>query len=202
METEKNLDFGMRCIKYMLCVANLMFVIVGLLLICIGYTIKTIYLNFDEFMETYYYNPSTLAIVIGFFIFIVALFGCIGALKESTFLVNSYAFFLTIIFILQLSVSIAAYAMRSNIENSVHSNMLQAMKYYDVSYNAFTWNSTQYNVLGIVFASMLAKSIRKVKTQRLVEREERRRNFYDQVVKNQEAKPKTPMLYTPKDSEA
>lgn len=49
---------------------------------------------------------------------------------------------------------------------------------------------------------MLAKSIRKVKTQRLVEREERRRNFYDQVVKNQEAKPKTPMLYTPKDSEA
>ncbi|XP_048522365.1 CD63 antigen isoform X2 [Dendroctonus ponderosae] len=258
--------------------------IVGLLLICIGYTIKTIYLNFDEFMETYYYNPSTLAIVIGFFIFIVALFGCIGALKESTFLVNSYAFFLTIIFILQLSVSIAAYAMRSNIENSVHSNMLQAMKYYDVSYNAFTWNSTQYNlqccgiysygewslysnrsgfaltsivkdkhttlyvpttccmneqcsydslfkdgclnrlvyvvsqcalllgvgalcvafiqVLGIVFASMLAKSIRKVKTQRLVEREERRRNFYDQVVKNQEAKPKTPMLYTPKDSEA
>lgn len=42
--------------------------------------------------------------------------------------------------------SIAAYAMRSNIEDSVHNNMYHAMKYYNVDYNAFTWNSTQYNV--------------------------------------------------------
>lgn len=284
MAAQKDLDFGMKCIKYMLGVANLMFVFVGILLISIGYTIKGIYQNFEQFMSSHYYNPSTLAIVIGFFIFLIALFGCIGAIKESTFLVNTYAFLLAIVLILEISVSIAAYAMRSNIEGSVSSNMRYAMERYDLEFNAFTWNATQYNlqccgirnytewsefadrfllvtvpsnetnpisvpqsccvnencsstsnlykrpgclyrlsyivsqcalllaigavcvsfiqILGIIFAHMLAKSIRKLKTQMLVEKEERRRKFYEQMVKNELEKAKSPTLYTPKDSEA
>ncbi|XP_050304522.1 CD63 antigen-like [Anthonomus grandis grandis] len=278
----KELEFGMKCIKYMLCMASFMFVIVGLLLISIGYTIKTIYNNFDQFMERHYYDPSSLAIAVGFIIFIIALFGVIGALKESTCLVNTFAFFLTIILVLELSVSIAAYAMSDNITDSVENNMKLAMKNYNKEYNAFTWNSTQSNlqccgihsykewsqyngnfsglvnivtengtisvptsccldeqcssttvfstgclnrlsyivaqcglllgvgalcvsfiqVLGIVFASMLAKSIRKVKTQILVDKEKMRRNFYDQLVKNQEKRPQSVELYTPKDSDA
>ncbi|CAG9759513.1 unnamed protein product [Ceutorhynchus assimilis] len=282
MVIQKDLDFGMKCIKYMLCVANLMFVIVGLLLISIGYTIKSIYSNFEQFMETYYYNPSSLAIIIGIFIFVIALFGCVGAVRESTCLVNTYAFFLTIVLVMEISVSIAAYAMRSNIESNIAYNMKFAMDHFNEEYNAFTWNSTQYNlqccgiyrntewgaypeynltkivladnttlsvpptccqqekcspatvytsgclfrlsyvvsqcalllaagalcvsfiqVLGIVFASMLAKSIRKAKTERLVRREELRRNFYDQMMKSRGEKPEPVVeLYTPKDSEA
>ncbi|KAL1491410.1 hypothetical protein ABEB36_012011 [Hypothenemus hampei] len=284
MPTTKELDLGMKCIKYMLCVSNFMFVIVGLLLISIGYTIKTIYGTFDDFMEGHYYHPSTLAIVIGFFIFFVAFFGCVGAFKESTFMVNMYAFLLTLIFILQISACIAAYAMRSNISESLYENMKNAMDHFDEHYNAFIWNTTQFNlqccgiddptdwnayigregyglinvtlpnyanisvpasccfnencsvsrnlytagclnrlsgvvsqcallfgigalcvafiqILGIVFASVLAKSIRKVKTQRLVATDERRRQLYNQLVKNQE-QTKSPELYTPKDSEA
>lgn len=64
------------------------FQIVGILLISIGYTVKTIYSSFDAFMESYYYHPSSIVIVIGFFIFGIACLGCVGALKESTFLVN------------------------------------------------------------------------------------------------------------------
>lgn len=48
--------------------------------------------------------------------------------------------------ILQISASIAAYAMRANIENVVYDNMLEAMEGYNEDYNAFAWNSTQYNV--------------------------------------------------------
>ncbi|XP_066247662.1 CD63 antigen-like [Euwallacea similis] len=283
MASRKELDMGMKCIKYMLCVSNLMFVIVGILLISIGYTVKAIYHNFDDFLEDHYYHPSSLAIVIGFFIFGIAFLGCVGALKESTFIVNTYAFFLTLVLILQISASIAAYAMRSNIYNTISRNMHDAMINYDREYNAFAWNSTQYNlqccgiekntdwndslsyinnsyyelvpvnvngsfgiiyvplscfrnetdrsyenvyptgclprlsyivsqcalllgvgalcvafiqVLGIIFASMLATSIRKVKTQRLVETEQRRRHFYNQMVKNSQPR-KSPELYTP-----
>lgn len=48
--------------------------------------------------------------------------------------------------ILQISASIAAYAMRANIEEAIHDNMLEAMENYNEDYNAFAWNSTQYNV--------------------------------------------------------
>lgn len=285
MAAQKDLEFGMKCIKYMLGAANLMFVLVGMLLISIGYTIKSIYRNFDQFMESHYFNPSTMAIVIGFIIFFIALFGCVGALKESTFLVNTYAFFLTIVLILEISVCIAAYAMRTNIEYTIKKNMRIAMENYDNEYNAYTWNATQYNlqccginnssdwnefyynetfnlvrlevdyvntsipqsccvnevctnsrssiysngcmyrlsyivsqcalllgvgalcvsfiqILGIVFATMLAKSIRKLKTQMLVQREERRRHFYEQMARNETEKPKSPTLYTPKESQA
>ncbi|XP_030760389.1 CD63 antigen-like [Sitophilus oryzae] len=282
MASQKDLDFGMRCIKYMLCVANVMFVLVGLLLISIGYTIKSIYTNFEEFMETYYYNPATLSIVIGFFIFIIAMFGCVGAIRKSTFLVNTYAFLLSLVLVLEISVCIAAYAMRSNIENNIAYNMRVAMSHYDMEYNAFTWNSTQYNlqccgvdyyedwnvysertnfplvavevnnqtmhmpttccefevctpgsiylrgclprlssiisqcalllavgalcvsmiqVLGIVFAHMLAKSIRKLKTQMLIAKEERRRHFYEQMVKNESEKSKKD-IFAPQESNA
>lgn len=60
-------------------------------------------------------------------------------------------------------------------------------------------------MLGIVFASLLAKSIRKLKSQKLVERENRRRHFHEQMVKAQEKEMKkfeSPNLYTPTDSEA
>ncbi|XP_066146097.1 CD63 antigen-like [Euwallacea fornicatus] len=282
MASRKELDMGMKCIKYMLCVSNLMFVIVGILLISIGYTVKAIYSNFDEFMADHYYHPSSLVIVIGFFVFGIAFLGCVGALKESTFIVNIYAFFLTLVLILQISASIAAYAMRSNIYNTIFKNMHDAMINYDIDYNAFAWNSTQYNlqccgiekntdwnetvkdlsngfvlvnftntsifvpptccrremcneenlystgclprlsyivsqcalllgvgalcvafiqVLGIIFASMLAKSIRKVKSQRLVESEQRTRHFYNQMVKDSERK-KSPELYMPKVTDA
>lgn len=48
---------------------------------------------------------------------------------------------------------------------------------------------------------MLAKSIRKVKTQRLVAREQRRRDFYNVMLKNEELNKGT-ALYTPKETDA
>nr|CAI5843009.1 unnamed protein product [Callosobruchus analis] len=39
-------------------------------------------------MADHYYSASNLSIAIGFIIFVVALFGCIGALKESVCLIN------------------------------------------------------------------------------------------------------------------
>lgn len=61
----------------------------GFLLISIGTTIKAIYTTIDHFVEEHYYNASDLAIAVGFIIFFVALFGCIGAFRESVCLINT-----------------------------------------------------------------------------------------------------------------
>lgn len=61
---------------------------VGFLLISIGSTINAIYYDFELFMETHHFKPAQLMIAVGVIIFFVAMFGCIGAIKESTMLVN------------------------------------------------------------------------------------------------------------------
>lgn len=61
---------------------------IGFLLISIGTSIKAIYEDFDVFMENHYFSPAALLIAIGIIIFIVAFFGCFGAIRESTCMVN------------------------------------------------------------------------------------------------------------------
>lgn len=61
---------------------------IGFLLISVGSTVGAIYGEFDIFMESHFFRPSALLVAIGVIIFFVSLFGCLGAVKESVFLVN------------------------------------------------------------------------------------------------------------------
>ncbi|KAJ9598193.1 hypothetical protein L9F63_011131, partial [Diploptera punctata] len=87
MNSSNDLNAGMRCIKYLLFTFNLLFVITGVLIIGVGTTIKAIYSNFDSILDERFYSPATLLIIIGCIVFIVAFFGCCGAVKESTCMV-------------------------------------------------------------------------------------------------------------------
>ncbi|XP_018564373.1 CD63 antigen-like [Anoplophora glabripennis] len=284
MAKQAELEVGMKCVKYMLFVANFMFVLVGFLLISIGTTIKAIYGDFEVFMENHYYSAAKLAIAIGVIIFFVALFGCVGAVKESVCLVNTYAFFLFCVLILEVSVSIAAYVMRGNLESTLKRNMLNSLQYNESYTTQYTWNATQYNlrccgvtgpsdwsdvsdlydlntvvgtdnttiflvpdtccinesctsedsiyefgclnrityivsecalllavgalcvsfiqILGIIFSHLLARSIRRLKTQMAVEKMERRQHIYEQLAKSGQSEKVSPVLYTPTSSEA
>ncbi|XP_019881817.1 CD63 antigen-like [Aethina tumida] len=253
MAYQMDLDVGMKCIKYMLFVANFMFVMIGFLLISIGTTIEAIYRDFEVFMESHFFSPAALCVAIGVIIFFVALFGCLGALKESTCLVNTFAYCLIVILILEISASIAAYAMRNDLKGYLRSNMNDSLDVYIISAeDKEGWDNMQktlsccgiessqdftrknisipdscrscdqenctqeqplyksgcldrltylvsecalllgigalcvsfIQILGIVFAKMLAKSIRKLKTERLVQREENRRRIYQQWTEN------------------
>ncbi|KAJ8937430.1 hypothetical protein NQ318_000099 [Aromia moschata] len=284
---------------------------VGFLLISIGSTVKAIYSDFEEFMADHYYSASNLAIAIGISYFFVALFGCIGAIKESVCLVNTCAmannnnshsfpaqiperdlrgyssdtlFSLLCILVLEISVSIAAYVMRGNVEETIERNMRQSMNEYNNIYTQYTWNATQYNLrccgvdgptdwnefaeeynltfvlgndneteyyipetcctnenceseeniyqfgcvnrityivsecalllavgalcvsfiqlLGVTFSHLLARSIRRLKTQIVVARMERRQHIYEQLAKSGNNEKVAPVLYTPTSSEA
>ncbi|CAH1118937.1 unnamed protein product [Phaedon cochleariae] len=310
MIPDAELQFGMKCIKLMLFVANFMFVLIGFLLLSIGLTIKTIYSDFDHFLVDHYYDAAKLAIALGIIIFFVAFFGCIGAVKQSVCLINIYALFLFLILILEVAVSIVASSMRYNLTTTVRREMRESMEFYN-SYTNYVWDATQYNlhccgvdgpedweqynsasynlipvprllldtrfddvgnssanatvviqtanntmnvaynvpttccyneecknqnsvytdgclrgitfivnecalllgigaiciafiqVLGIIFANLLAKSVRRLKTQIEVARSERRQHIYEQLANAGNAKEKvSPVLYTPTSSEA
>lgn len=120
---------------------------IGFLLISIGSSIRGIYGDFDAFMAGHYFSPAFLAIAIGVIIFFVALFGCVGAIKESTLLINLFAFFLTILLIMEVSTAIAAYAMRGKIDRQIRSKMVVSMQNYEFSqYDQEIWDFTQQRV--------------------------------------------------------
>jgi hypothetical protein len=53
-------------------------------MIGLGTTIQAIYGHFDSFLDDRFFSPATLLIAIGCIVFVVALFGCCGAAREST----------------------------------------------------------------------------------------------------------------------
>lgn len=255
----EELDVNMRCVQYMLFVSNFLFVMIALLLISIGTIIKALYTDFEFFLETNYFSPSDLLIVSGFVIFFIAFFGCWGAMRESTLLVNLYAFFLLMILLLEFFAGISALLMRVDLRTTITNNMNEAFNLvenntevrtvfdftqsqlmccgvqgpndwirvnksmppsccsgYDFyGYNYFTCpdslghhvyatpcayqvtelvSQTSFllttgafcvafiQIIGIIFARLLSKTIRNLKTQRLVEAELRRQEIYSQIV--------------------
>ncbi|GJQ71401.1 hypothetical protein Trydic_g11128 [Trypoxylus dichotomus] len=257
-----DLDVGMKCVKYMLFITNFMFVMIGFLLISIGTTITFIYNDFELFIADHYFSPSALLVAVGVIIFFVSLFGCVGAIKGSTCLVNIYGVFLILLLILEVSAAIAAYAMRGTVSDYIKAAMKDTMgHYFDRRYVQEAWDALQcrlrccgifshldwefknspfndtlspdscfnshgerfqpgcyqqlvYTVsesallvgtaaicvafvqaLGIIFAFMLAKSIRRIKTDEERKRQENRARLYEQLARGNDEKP-TPVLYT------
>ncbi|XP_047113848.1 CD63 antigen-like [Schistocerca piceifrons] len=126
----RDLDKGMRCIKYLLFSFNLLFVITGILLIMVGTTIYAIHNDYINFLEDKYLTPATLLIAVGIIIFIVAFFGCCGAVRESTCMVMVFAVLLGIIFILELSASIASYVLRDGLVDMLVGSINSTMHDY------------------------------------------------------------------------
>lgn len=64
------------------------FQLTGFLVISIGTTIYTIFDDFSHFITDGYFSPASLLIAIGIIMFVVSIFGCVGAAKESTCMIN------------------------------------------------------------------------------------------------------------------
>lgn len=58
------------------------------MIISIGMTIQTIYSDFEIFIDDHFMSPPTLMVAIGILLLFVSSFGCVGAIKESTMLIN------------------------------------------------------------------------------------------------------------------
>ncbi|KAK8384464.1 hypothetical protein O3P69_009340 [Scylla paramamosain] len=140
------LDTGMKCIKYLLFIFNLLFVVSGSAVIVVGAVIEAKYGSYLNFMSTYLSAPSVL-IAVGVLIFSVGFFGCCGAIKENHCMVVTFSVLLVVIFVVQVVVGAASYIMRSEVESFLRNNMLKSMTTYNKSNEGVyrTWNVIQHD---------------------------------------------------------
>ncbi|GFO05594.1 tetraspanin [Plakobranchus ocellatus] len=124
---------GMKCVKYLLFLFNLIFVLAGIGLVAAGAYVKIKLDQYYDFFGNDYMGPGILLIVVGVFIFILAFFGCCGAYKENYCLTMTFAVFLGIIFILEISGGIAAFVLRDDIESEIEQVLSDAQKNYNTT---------------------------------------------------------------------
>lgn len=144
---------GMSCVKYLLFGFNLLFAITGLILLIVG--IKTEissspYIDLTD--EKLYTSAPVVLIIVGIIVFIVAFFGCCGAVKENHCMIITFSVFLVIIIVAELAVGIAGYIKRSDLEASVTSHLEASIKQYPTDENVkktFNIFQTDLNCCGI-----------------------------------------------------
>lgn len=72
----------------------------GIVIFTVGILIQQKYYNYSQFIDEKLFTAPMLLIIAGVIVFIVASFGCCGAIKESNFMLITVSFKI-IIFIMQ-----------------------------------------------------------------------------------------------------
>jgi len=137
---------GMKCVKLLLFVFNLIFVIAGIGLIATGAYVNVKMDEYYDFFGKEYFGPGILLIVVGVLIFLIAFFGCCGAYKENHCLTMTFAVCLAIIFVLEIAGGIAGFVMRDQLEDEVKTVLETAMTNYNKDGHdgvTKTWNKMQ-----------------------------------------------------------
>lgn len=130
MVGDLSLPMGSRCIKYLMFIFNLFFVITGIILLSIGATIHAVYSDYQHFLDNKFLSVPSLLIAVGSIIFFIAFFGCCGAVKENYCMVVTFASLMVLIFILELSAGISGYVLRNDAADLIENKMLATMKDY------------------------------------------------------------------------
>ena len=88
--------------KTIILVFNLIFALVGLILMGFGVYVQIDAKDYLNFLGDNYTNTPVFIIILGAIIFVVAFFGCCGAMKENKCLMYTYGFLLFVILIAQV----------------------------------------------------------------------------------------------------
>jgi len=101
---------GMSMVKYILFIFNLLCALCGIALLAvgIGYLLKYEEIM-DKFEEANVRVAPILFIIFGSIIFLIAFFGCCGAIRESHCMISTYASILFLILVIQIVIGVIVF---------------------------------------------------------------------------------------------
>lgn len=131
-----NLSGGSACIKYLLFIFNLIFVITGVVVLSVGAVIQGLYHKYSYSLDDGFFSAPALLIAVGAIVFIVSFFGCCGAVKENHCMILTFSIMLLLVFILELSGGIAGYVLRDRAHDFLNYKLNESMHNYNSSAEA------------------------------------------------------------------
>ncbi|KYN28817.1 CD63 antigen [Trachymyrmex cornetzi] len=118
--------------------------ITGIVLLSIGAVIHGVYHQYQHFLDNRFFSVPSLLVAVGTIIFIIAFFGCCGAVRESYCMVITFCTLLAVIFLLEIIGGIMGYVMRAQVASIAQQKMLDTMPQYNKSDEiTFVWDNLQ-----------------------------------------------------------
>jgi len=124
-------------VKYIVFLFNLAFVLAAIAFIAVGIVFK---LDIDEFttvlekLDVKFSLAPMLMIIVGCIVFVIAFFGCCGAIRESSCMLTTYAIILLTLFILQVALGVYAFIQfkdsDSDFKKDIHDELKNALNRY------------------------------------------------------------------------
>ncbi|XP_061702465.1 tetraspanin-10 [Syngnathoides biaculeatus] len=118
-------------LKYLLVLSNLTFSVLGLLLLALGLWGLISKESFaQEKLGSIGTDPMLLLVTLGLVLAALCLTGCVGALRENSFLLKLFSGMLLALIAAQVLAAVLVYTSQGEIENVLRSGMLAAMARY------------------------------------------------------------------------
>jgi len=141
----KKSSLGMKFMKIILILINVLYLIISFLMISGATTLKVIF--GDHYSELWYTSTvdslSSLWIATGVFLLALSIFGIAAAVKESTMMTNFYGLFLSLIFILQMAAAITGFTLITQANGIVWGSLNQMMYRTTWNYDTSTMDWIQ-----------------------------------------------------------
>ncbi|XP_075969198.1 CD63 antigen-like isoform X2 [Anticarsia gemmatalis] len=110
---------GTSFVKYVLFFFNLLVALLGLAVIGIGVAFQLNWTVVKDELKTHMTVAPWAFIVVGAIMFVIAFFGCCGAIRESHCMVVTYAIFLLVIIIVQVVIAVLLFAYGDTIKDGL-----------------------------------------------------------------------------------
>ncbi|XP_072225438.1 tetraspanin-10 [Leuresthes tenuis] len=118
-------------LKYFLCLCNLVFTVLGLVILGLGMWGLISKESFaQEKIGSIGTDPMLILVTVGFLLTLLCLTGCVGALRENCCLLRVFSATLLVLISAQVLATIMAYSMQDQIGGYLRSGMLAAMSRY------------------------------------------------------------------------
>ena len=119
---------GMKCIRVLLFVFNVLFTLIGIGLIAAGAYVQVNLKSYSDIIGGQFSAAAVFFIILGVLIFMIAAFGCCGAYKENYCCIMTFAVILVIIFICELAVGIAGFIYKDSVDKNIKELMNKTIK--------------------------------------------------------------------------
>jgi len=120
--------------RYFLIGLNTLFGLLGLTLLGIGGFVMVEVKKYSGVTEGSYDSIPIFIICLGLFVFLIAFFGCFGAMKKSSCLTMTYSVVLLILVICQIGAGIAGFVLKNDLFNALEKELKKTMP---------KWNETK-----------------------------------------------------------
>jgi len=128
-----SLSWSSVCVKYLLFIFNLLFVVSGVIILSVGISIKAYYYEYELFLDDQYFSTPNLLIAIGSIIFIIAFFGCCGAVKENFCMTITFSTLLILIFVLEFAAGVSGYVLRNQTNEFLTEKLNESLHKYNTT---------------------------------------------------------------------